>query len=103
MPAARLVVRRDSEEDIKMRNLEVHVDGEWRADIEFGQAFETDLEPGEHEVLITNKLKKEKADFIVREGDTIVFEGTNVLSKGPSALLGGLGMIVYHPVLKRIS
>jgi hypothetical protein len=103
MPQAKLVVRRDSKDDIKMRNLEVLVDGKWRADLQFGEAFETELAPGDHEVLITNKLKKEKAEFVVCEGETAVFTGTNVLSKGPSALLGGLGMIVYHPVLKRIS
>lgn len=99
---ATLVVRRDSEDDIKMRNLEVYLDGEWRADLAYGKAFETELEPGEHEVMITNKMKREKAEFLVREGETVTFQGVNVLSKGLSAVIGAFGVVAYHPVLKRI-
>ena len=50
-----------------MRNLEVLVDGQWRADLEFGASFETDLTPGEHEVLITNKLKKQELLSALRD------------------------------------
>ena len=99
---ATLVVRRDSDDDIKMRNLEVHVDGAWAADLGYGKSFETTLEPGEHEVMITNKMKKERATFLVREGETAVFQGVNVLSKGLSAVVGAFGVVAYHPVLKRI-
>lgn len=102
MASATLVVRRDADDDIKMRNLEVHVDGKWRADVAFGAAFETDIEPGEHEVMVTNRLKKEKMTFVAREGETVVFQGTNVLSKGLSAVVGAFGVVVYHVTLKRI-
>lgn len=99
---ATLVVRRDADDDIKMRNLEVHVDGEWRADVGYGKAFETDLEPGEHEVMVTNRMHRVKQSFLLREGETAVFRGSNVLSKGPSALAGAFGVIVYHPTLQRL-
>jgi len=102
MAQATLVVRRDSDEDIKIRNLEVYVDGKWAADVAYGNSFETPLAAGDHEIMVTNKLKKQKADFVVKDGDQVVFQGTNVLSKGASAILGGLGMIVYHVTLKRI-
>jgi hypothetical protein len=102
MAQATLVVRRDSDEDIKIRNLEVHLDGKWCADVSYGETFETPIEPGEHEVMVTNKLKKQRAEFVAREGETVVFLGTNVLAKGASALLGGLGMIVYNATLKRL-
>ncbi len=85
-----------------MRNLEVHVDGEWRADVAYGKTFETELEPGEHEVMVTNKMKKERAEFLVREGETVVFQGVNVFSRGLSAVVGAFGVVAYHPVLKRI-
>ena len=99
---ARLIVRRDSENDIKMRNLEVHVDGAWRADVDYGRSFETELEPGEHTVMITNKMKRAQAEFVVREGETVTFQGVNVLSKGLSAIIGAFGVVAYHPVLRRV-
>ena len=97
-----LVVRRDSEDDIKMRNLEVYVDGEWKADLGFGKTYEIELDPGEHELMVTNRMQKIKADLVLREGETAVFQGTNVLSKGISALIGALGIVSYHPTLRRI-
>ena len=100
---ARLIVRRDSEGDIKMRNLEIHVDGKWCADVDYGRSFETEIEPGEHTVMVTNKMKKAQATFVVREGETATFQGTNVLSKGLSALIGAFGVVAYHPVLRRLS
>jgi hypothetical protein len=102
MAQATLVVRRDSDTDIKMREMEVWVDGKFAATVDYGKSFEVPLDPGEHSVMVSNKLKKEKADFIVREGDSIVFQAANVMSKGMSVILAGLGMIVYHVTLKRI-
>ena len=99
---ATLVVRRDSDEDIKMRNLEVHIDGKWCADVDYGRAFETEIEPGEHTVMVTNKMKRAEATFVAREGETVVFQGVNVLSKGLSALIGAFGVVAYHPVLRRV-
>ncbi len=85
-----------------MRDLEVYVDDEWKADIKYGGSFEIELAPGEHSVAVSNKLKKQRAEFVVREGETVVFQGTNVLSKGMSAVLAGLGMVMYNATLKRI-
>ena len=100
---ATLVVRRDSPDDIKMRNLEVHLDGRWVADLEYGRAFEAEVEPGDHELMVTNKLKSQRAAFVAREGETVAFLGTNVLSKGPSVVLAGLGMVMYSATLRRIA
>ena len=100
---ARLVVRRDADDDIKIRNLEIHVDGKWRADIAYGKSFEAELEPGTHELRVTNRMKSVKAEFAVGEGETARFLGTNVLSKGLSALVGAFGVVAYHPTLKRIA
>ncbi len=102
MAGTTLVVRRDADDDIKMRNLEVHIDGRWKADVGFGKTFETELEPGEHELMVTNRMKKVSATFVAREGETVVYQGTNVLSKGLSALVGAFGVVAYHPTLKRI-
>ena len=99
---ATLVVRRDSDDDIKMRDLQVYVDDEWKADLKYGGSFETEIEPGEHKVTVSNRLKKQHMEFVAREGETVVFLGTNVLAKGLSAILGGLGMVMYHATLKRV-
>lgn len=102
MPKATLVVRRDADEDIKMRNLEVHLDGEWRADVTYGKAFEAEIEPGEHEVMVTNRMKKVASTFVAREGETVVYQGTNVLAKGLSVVTAAFGVVAYNPTLKRI-
>lgn len=97
-----LVVRRDSDDDIKMRDLEIYVDGEWMADLKYGGTYEAELTPGEHTVAVSNKLKKQEATFMVREGETVVYQGVNVLSKGLTAVLSGLGMVMYHAALRRV-
>ena len=102
MPGGTLVVRRDSEEDIKIRGMDVLVDGEWKNDLQYGQAYEIELPPGEHIVAVSNKLKKEEAQFMLREGETVVYQATNLLSKGVSTVLMGLGMIMYNSTLRRI-
>ncbi len=99
---ATLILRRDADDDIKMRNLEVHVDGKWRADVGFGKSFETELEPGEHELTVTNRMKKVSVPLNLQAGETAVFVGTNVLSKGLSAVIGAFGVVAYHPTLRRV-
>ena len=75
-----LVVRRDADGDTKTRGLEVFVDGERHADLPFGKSLETDLDPGEHEVMVTNHDQAEKLALVLREGETAVFQGANVAS-----------------------
>ena len=96
-------MRRDADDDIRMRNLEVHLDGAWRADLAYGKAFETELDPGEHELTVTNRMKRVSTRFDARDGETAVFLGTNVLSRGLSAVIGAFGVIAYHPTLERLS
>jgi len=102
MTGGTLVVRRDADDDIKIRGMDVLIDGEWKADLHYGNAYEVDLPPGEHTLAVSNKLKKEEAQFMLREGETAVFQVTNVLSKGVSVVLMGLGMVMYNSTLRRI-
>ena len=102
MLKANLILRRDSDDDIKMRNLEVHLDGAWVADVGYGRSFETELEAGEHEIMVTNRMKRVSATVSLKPGETAVFQGTNVLSKGLSAIIGAFGVVAYHPTLKRV-
>ena len=102
MASGTLVVRRDSDEDIKIRGMDVLIDGEWKADLQFGHSYEVDLPPGEHTLAVSNKLKRNEAQLVLREGEKAVFQATNVMSKGVSTVLIGLGMVMYNSTLRRI-
>jgi uncharacterized protein YgfB (UPF0149 family) len=100
--AGTLVVRRDSDGDIKIRGMDVLVDGEWKTDLHYGHSYEIELPVGEHTLAVSNKLKKSEEQFILSEGEKAVFQATNVMSKGVSVVLMGLGMVMYNSTLRRV-
>lgn len=60
---AKLVVRRDSERDVKMRNVDVYIDGKMEGRIGFGETKTFDVAPGERHVKFDNTWAKKELDL----------------------------------------
>ncbi|RYG25044.1 hypothetical protein EON82_08555 [bacterium] len=97
-----LILERNSERDIKFRDMYVLVDDMPEENVLFGQSLEVPLAPGEHRLRITNRLFHDEATFTVHEGETVRFTGINVLKPGVLNLVAmASGGVVYKPVLER--
>lgn len=102
MAEGTLVVRRDSDRDMKFRELDVYVDEEWKATINYGRTFETRLAPGSHSVSVSNRLFKAKEDFVIRDGETVTFQGMNIMSTGVGMVFSVFGVVPYKVELERV-
>ena len=82
--AGHIVVSRSAANDIKMRDFYIEIDGLPMANLKHGDSHESDIEPGPHKLLATNKLYSKDLEFQIAEGETITFQAANV----PGGCLG---------------
>lgn len=73
MPS-RIRVSRTDESDLKLRTIEVLLDGKLIADLYFGNEVEVEVEPGFHELSASNKLKTATLGFEIRADETLRFQ-----------------------------
>lgn len=59
----KVVIERNSPDDIKMRDLYVRIDEGPEFNLPFGQSSEVDLPEGLHSIKVTNRLFTRKLDF----------------------------------------
>ncbi len=85
LDVAEIVIRRDSERDIKFRGLEVFLDGTFIVDLFFNTTYRINVLPGEHTVKVSNHLYKKSVKVNVQNGETV-----NLLAGNNFTLLGGL-------------
>ncbi len=95
------MIVRNSEKDIKIRGLEIHVDGEFVLDLQYGNQREIPLTAGEHELKVTNTLYSKKETFEIGEGQTVRFETGNVVTGFGAVLFTAVGMGPYKVFLRR--
>ncbi|AIE84145.1 hypothetical protein [Fimbriimonas ginsengisoli] len=100
---SRLIVTRNSPKDIKMRGLEIQLDGQIVTDLQFEKSYESELPAGEHTLKITNQLYSKKETFELAEGEIVRFQVANV-SKGivGPIMLSAFGIGPYQVSLKRL-
>lgn len=75
---ARLVVRRNSARDVKMREVHVYVDGELRGKLLYDGTDEWDIEPGEHRLRFDNTWKSTEKLVDFEPGQTRAYQVGNV-------------------------
>ncbi len=103
MANGRLIVQRNSEADLKMRDLLVRIDEAPAFNLNYGQSRELDLEAGEHTLLATNRLYSQTEAFEIKEGDTATFEVANVTTGCLAVILMSVGMSLYRVTVKRLN
>lgn len=77
-PTAVIVVRRESEQDIKIRELYVRVDDGEEHTLLFSQTLELELPPGQHTIKATNRLYTQKQTFTLEPGQQLEFDANNI-------------------------
>jgi hypothetical protein len=94
---------RNSDQDIKMRGLEVFVDGKFLTDIAYGKSLSFELEPGSHTILISNTIYKKQEDFVLAAGASATFQVANVVTGFGAMMISALGVGPYRVSLQRVS
>ena len=102
MANGRLIVQRNSDADLKMRDLLVRIDDAPAFNLNFGQSKELELDAGEHRILATNRLYSKTEAFEIKEGETSTFEVANVPTGCLAVILMSVGMGLYRVTLKRL-
>ena len=102
MGTGRLVVTRDDPRDIKIRNLEVWIDGSHAADLKFGERYEGRLEAGEHVVRATNRLSSRELTVSVKEGGSVALQAANRVGFVGGAMMALVGVGPYRVELSRV-
>ena len=98
---ARLVVRRNADFDVKIRNVYVSVDGGSEKALQFGGSAQLMVSPGKHEVKATNRLFTKRAPFEVAEGESVVFVVANTPG-GCLLVLAAVGAVPCRLRLERM-
>jgi hypothetical protein len=74
-----VTLRRDSESDIKIRDLYATLDSGNEINLLYGESKTLDLTPGEHTLTVTNRFKTKRLSFELKEGEPITIPIGNVL------------------------
>jgi len=72
-----ITITRTSDADWKTRQLVVHVDGRWAAELLWGDSVMLELEPGSHRLRVHNTLVWKTVDFTLTPGEQIFYEAIN--------------------------
>jgi hypothetical protein len=96
-----LVVSRDADNDIKMRGLDVFVDGTHVANLAYGKETSLSLDIGEHTLKVSNSLYSKSDSFEIGSGETVRYQAANV-GTALGKLLVALGSGLYKVSLKRV-
>lgn len=97
-----IVIKRDSPHDIKMRDLLLFLDGDEVANIPYGHTYETDVAPGEHTVMVSNRLYSETMTVTLEEGQEAHFGASNDMSGVGLIMLEIFGVGPYRAHLERV-
>ena len=99
---SQIVVSRNSNRDIKMRNVELLLDGEFVTDLPFGAREELEIEPGSHKLTATNRAFTQSTDFDIEEGQNLSFRIVAVPLRGLWSIVSMLGTVPSKVVIEPV-
>jgi hypothetical protein len=102
MDRATLIVSRTSDEDLKIRGIELLLDGEFIGDLSFGKTLQIEISPGHHVLKATNKLKSKALQFDAIAGERLEFLTTGVALFGLWTIMAMMGTVAYRVTLERV-
>ncbi len=100
--AATLQISRGSDSDLKIRGIEVLLDGEFLREFKFGDEYDVEIKPGRHTLKATNRLKSATVDFEIADGERVEFETIGIALGGIWVLISMLGTVAYRVKLERV-
>jgi len=94
---SRVTVRRQSPNDMGVREIAVYLDGERVAWLRNGEEVTVDVPPGPHTLKVDNTLFKKTLDFTVTVGEHVSFMTANYAGKATYSMLMFLfgGNLIY--------
>jgi hypothetical protein len=103
MESGRITVTRASEDDLRIRQLEVSIDGKPAGTLMFGDSLTREFEPGPHRLRVHNTLVWRTVDFELRPGEHVRFTAVNRAGFGTYSMVGLLGAGPLYVTLRRES
>ena len=91
MAPARITVARQAEDDLRIRQLVVSIDGEKVATLLYGESVTRELPPGPHRLRVHNTLVWKTIDLELAAGEHARFTAVNLAGFGTVSMLGLLG------------
>ena len=98
---ARITVRRQSPDDVGVREIFVSVDGEQVAILRPDEAFTVDVKPGPHRLRANNTLFWKTQDVVLRPGEHADFVAVNKAGFGTFGLMMFLGASPLYLTFER--
>ena len=99
---ASVTITRTSEADFKSRQLIVWVDGRRVATLLWGDSISCELEPGPHQVRVSNTLVWKTLEFTIGPGEQVCFEAINRMGPGSIFFVVLMGIGPLYVTLKRM-
>ena len=99
---ATVTITRTSQQDFKMRQLIVWVDGRRVATLLWGDSITCELAPGPHRLRVSKTLYWKTVDFTARVGEQVFFEAVNHLGLGSIFGIVLLGIGPLYLTLRRM-
>ncbi|HEX5476081.1 MAG TPA: hypothetical protein VFX12_15595 [Vicinamibacterales bacterium] len=101
LPAS-VTITRTSDQDVKQRQMHVYLDGLRIATLMFGDSITWDLDPGHHQVRVSNTLVWKTVEFDLRRGEQVFFETINRAGFGTYPMLLIIGVAPLYVTLERM-
>ena len=102
VPSTRLVVVRNSPDDVQQRQVVVSLDGAPLETLLFGESAAREIEPGRHRLKAHNTLVWKTLEFEARPGEEARFLVVNRAGLGSMTLVALLGVGPLYVTLERI-
>jgi hypothetical protein len=99
MPPARVTIYRTHDDDVRQRQVIVHLDDRPRATLLFGESFTREIEPGAHKVRFDNTLVRKALTFAAASGEHVEID---VINHAGRMTLGFLSLMGVAPLFLRV-
>ncbi|MGE0449819.1 MAG: hypothetical protein AB7Q29_09575 [Vicinamibacterales bacterium] len=86
-PAARLLITRDNDADVRQRQIFASLDGTGIGDILFGERIDRPIAPGRHRLRVHNTLFWKTEEFDAAPGELVHFSTVNTSGRGIWSLM----------------
>ena len=101
--AATITITRQANDDVRVRQIYVSIDGRSVAELLFGETFTTTVTPGSHRLRAHNTLVWKTIDCDLAPGEHAQFEVVNRPGFGTYAILSLLGSGPIYLRLERLT
>jgi hypothetical protein len=100
--AARLLITRQSDRDVKTRQIFVSLDGVAIGDLLFNERIDREIPPGPHRMRVHNTLFWKTIDFEAASGEFVHFDTANYAGRGFLHLVLIIGVAPLFLAVERV-